>query len=104
MAEPQGVHPVQIAPPGEARGPLQAQGVNCWLEPNARTPGHYLAGGSLLCALGWRACCFCGQVRAQLAPKAGAMRIKVLGGGGVGEATLLQKGPSPTKSFPNQRL
>ncbi len=25
--------------------------------------------------------------------------IKVLGGGGVGEETLLQKGPSPTKSF-----
>ena len=25
------------------------------------------------------------------------LTIKVLGGGGVGEATLLQKGPSPTK-------
>jgi len=25
--------------------------------------------------------------------------IKVLGGGGVGEETLLQKGPSPTKHF-----
>ncbi len=58
MAEPQGVHPVQIAPPGEVRGPLQAQGANCWLESNARTPGQYLAGGSLLCAVGWRACCF----------------------------------------------
>ena len=28
-----------------------------------------------------------------------ATRIKVLGGGGVGEATLLQKGPSPTKDY-----
>ncbi len=27
--------------------------------------------------------------------------IKVLGGGGVGEATLLQKGPSPTKCLQN---
>ena len=26
-------------------------------------------------------------------------QIKVLGGGGVGEETLLQKGPSPTKRF-----
>ena len=25
--------------------------------------------------------------------------LKVLGGGGVGEETLLQKGPSPTKHF-----
>ena len=30
----------------------------------------------------------------------GSNAIRVLGGGGVGEETLLQKGPSPTKFFP----
>ncbi|MDY0259110.1 MAG: hypothetical protein RBR41_05530 [Desulfovibrio sp.] len=30
-------------------------------------------------------------------------KVRVLGGGGVGEETLLQKGPSPTKHFTVKR-
>ncbi|VZH33774.1 conserved protein of unknown function [Desulfovibrio sp. 86] len=32
-------------------------------------------------------------------PVSNTSQLKVLGGGGVGEETLLQKGPSPTKYF-----
>ena len=98
MAGPQGVHSYRLRSPGEAQGPLQAKGGNCWLGLNARTPGHYLAGGSLLCAAVLRDCLFLqgSYGRSRISERVAAS-ARVLGG--VGWRPFCKRVASPQSIF-----